>query len=276
MLQYTILDLVKRPFVVYKDTYDNKVCLEPRRGMTNKKVMIISLPRSGTHMLAKVLETCNLFHVRVMQDTSVINDYRFLSDDDRIKFARHYDSYSLPIEETYKWILSGQFVCNRMRYDDKMYCMIRDSEYLVYLLRRDLRSSLVSHARQKQRENLYIVSEGQNVMEKYIELPYYKEISSMYELMAPWYEKKLFDIIDYEDIIGQRGKDKQNQILTKIMEDLDIDGITIDHIIQKCIGVPTFSYSGKTCEYTAYWNYKIDTWFQQTGMNKINEKIYRT
>lgn len=273
MLQYTILDTVKRPFVIYKDTFVNQYCLEPRRGMTEKKAMIISLPRSGVHLMQEILCSFNMAHVRVSHEKDTIGDYRFLSDNDRIKFSRIYDSYALPIKESYKWLTNGQFTHNHMKYDDTTYCLLRDSEYLMYILKRNLRDCVVSHARQKQHDNLCFPNDTSKIMDAYIKMPYYVEITETVKLMLPWFRNKTFDEISFESISGKNGKDDQYRTILKLMEDFEIKNMTSDEIINKCVNKKTFTHSGELSDWRNYWNDDIEEWFVDTGLKKLNEEL---
>lgn len=277
MLQYTILDRIKKPFVLYKDTFTNKICLDPRQGMCKKKSIVIALPYSGVHMVQQIFSNLGLQHVRVQHDRSTIGDYRFLTDDDRINFSRNHDSYNLPFIETYKWIIEGQFVHNHMRYDDSSYTMLRDSDVIPYLLKRDLRNCIVSHARQKQRENVYFMNENARLLDMYISTPYYNELIETIKAQMPWFENKTFDTLSFETLSGQYGKDVQYQSLLKLFEDFEISNETpnmqMDDIIQKSIGIKTFSYSGENSEWQKYWSERVEKWYCDTGLKAFNELL---
>lgn len=270
MLQYTILDTLKHPFVIYKDIFANQYCLDPRKGMNTYKSMVIALPRAGVHLMQEILQELNLFHVRVTHEKNVLNDYRFLSDQDRKQLSRLHDTYSLPITDSYKWIVSGQFVHNKMRYDENTYFMLRDSDYSVYLLKRDLRSCVVSHARQKHRDICCFTDDPNKLMDMYITSPYYKEILEQCKLMIPWFDKKTFDVLEYETLIGQKGQQEQVRMLQTIIEDFRVRYVTPQELIHKCINVPTFSFSGCVSDYQKYWNTKVDKWFNDVGFTKLN------
>lgn len=270
MLQYTILDRIKKPFVIYKDTFTNQVCLDPRQGTCKKKSMVISLPFSGSHMVQQLFSNLGLQHVRVQHDRNTLGDYRFLTDTDRINFSRSNDSYNLPFIETCKWITDGQFVHNHMRFDDMSYMTIRDSDIIPFLLKRDLRNCIVSHARQKQRDNVYFMNEHARLLDMYISTPYYNEIIETIKAQMPWFENKTFDVISFETLSGQYGKDAQYQSILKLFEDFEISGISMDDIVQKSIGIKTFSYSGENSEWQKYWNDSVEKWYNETGLKAYN------
>lgn len=275
MLQYTILDTVKRPFVIYKDTFTNQYCLEPRRGLSKKKAMIISLPRSGVHLMQEIFSSFDMFHVRVNHEKNNVSDFRFLSDTDRIKLSRLYDNYMLPFNESHKWIINGQFTHNHLKYDSNSYVLLRDSDYLMYLLKRDLRSCVISHARQKQHDNLCLTDEPSKLMAMYIALPFYKEILEMVKLMMPWFENKLFDEIKYEDISGQNGVDSQYAILNRLFEDFEIKNTTLFEVIDKCVNCETFTHGRDMIitKWEDYWNDTIEKWFVDVGFGELNKKL---
>lgn len=274
MLQYTVLDCVKRPFVIYKDTNTNKCCMDPQIGYNeNKKAMIISIPHSGVHLMQEILKKVGLHQVRVDLDQNMIRDYRFLSDTDRINFSRCYDSYNFSFSNACQWILSGQFVCNRVGYNDKVYEILQNSDFIVYLLKRNLRGCLISHARRKQKESACLPRESSKLMDAYILLPYYKEILETIKLLLPWYSNNIFTQIKFEDICCINGKDEQYKQFIQLFEDFEIEHLKIDSTIDKCINKGTFSFSGKITNISEYWNDDVEKWFDKVGFKRINQQL---
>lgn len=273
MMQYSILDKSRHPFIIYKDTIENKYCLDPRKGRNKKKAMIISLPRSGVHLMQEIFSFFDMYHVRISHDVDQLGDYRFLSDQDRINFARNSDVYSFPFAETIKFISEGQFVHSQMRYDDSAYLTLRDLDFETYLLKRDLRSCFISHARKKRNEKLLNEMDDSKLMEEYISSPYHYEILEQVKLMLPWFENQTFETIAFEDLVGQNGGDKQYQNLLKLIEAFDVKKMETDEVINNCINTKTFTYSGMQSDIKRYWNEKFEEWFKSTGADEINRKL---
>lgn len=270
MLQYTILDRVKKPFVIYKDSLTNKVCLEPRQGRKKQKSLIIALPHSGVHMVQEIYRNIGLQHVRVQLDKNNIGDYRFLSDIDRIEFSRMNDTYSFALTDTYKWILDGQFAHCKLPYDDNSYLTMRESGLLMYLLKRDLRDCFVSHARQKQRDNMYYFSDSAKLMDTYIVTAFPNEMTKQIQMILPWFTNKTFDVLSYEELCGQIGRDAQYQSIGKLQEDFEVKGMTMDEIINSSVNVPTFTYTKEPSCWKKYWNDNIERWYIDSGIKKMN------
>jgi len=273
MLQYTVLDRIKKPFVIYKDIFTNSVCLEPRRGYCEKKAFVISLPQSGSHMIQQIFSNIGMQHIRVQHDRHNIGDYRFMTDQERIDFSRRDDSYSFSLAETHKWIMNGQFAHNHLKYDDNAYILLRDSDLMMYLLKRDLRNCLVSHARSKQQGNIYCSNEQSKLMDMYVTSSYHHEIIETIKLQLPWFENNTFDVLSFEDLSGQNGKDQQYQNIMKLLEDVELPHLQMDDIIKKSINVKTFSYSGDNSNWISYWSEKIERWYQDSGLKQMNETL---
>jgi hypothetical protein len=271
MLQYTILDAVKKPFVIYKDCFTNQCSLDPRRGKNNSRVMVISLPHSGVHLMQEILTSMDLYHVRVSLEKNFVQDYRFLSDSDRIQYSRLYDNYNFSINDTNKWITEGQHIHSRIKYDDETYCLLRDSTINMYLLKRNLRNCVVSHARQRQHSSAYYTNDVFEMMQKYIESPYYRELLSSVETLIPWFENETFEEIKFETLIGDEGKDYQYQTVMKLIEDCEGKHVTIDEVIDTNLHKKTFTYTGDLSNWTNYWNDTIEDWFVETGFAKYNK-----
>ena len=271
MLQYTILDAVKKPFVIYKDTITNTCTLDPRCGQNDKKAFIIAMPEGCSNITKSLMCSFNMFHLRVNYDINVINDYRFLSDEDQIKFSRKYDTYSFNLNDTLKWISLGQCVICSAKYSDDMYNLLRELGFLVYLIQKNLRSCVISHALNKR--TLQLMGYGNNViidkhiMELYIKTPYYREILETNKMMMPWYENKLFKIIKYEDIIGSTTLINQHDVVIQLMEDFGMRREMYYEVISK------IEENNNVPNWVEYWNDDIERWFAQSGLYELNKRL---
>lgn len=270
MLQQVILDNVRHPFVIYNNVFTNKQCLSPQYGKTNKRAMIISLPCSGVHLMQEIFDTIGLSHVRVAYEKDCLHDYRFLSDTDRITYARNSDNYAFSFDETYNWIIDGQFTHTNMGYDERTYLTLRDSDFMVYLLKRNLRDCVVSHARYKQRSKMCFQKNNLKLMETYISSPFYNEILERVNLMLPWFTNETFEVIKFESLCATNGKSEQYQTIVQLLEDFEVFNVPSDNIIDTCIGKQTFTYSGEISDWRNYWNNDIEQWFIDTGLKKLN------
>jgi len=273
MLQYTILDSVKRPFIIYKDTFTNQYCLEPRRGKNKSRTCIITYPETCINVMRDILEKFDMYHVRVNYDLNTLHDYRFLSDEDQIKFSRKYDSYTFDINDTIKWITEGQFIDSRIKFNSDIHKLFKDSEYKVYLLKRNLRECIIEHASKKNTlrndTRNYKHDKEYNIMNMYIKTPYYNEISEYVKIMIQWYESNTFETINYEDLTGLNGKTDQYNIILKLIEDHKVNSITIEQILNECIN----KQEQNKIKWEEYWNENIEKWFKNTGLYELNKKL---
>jgi hypothetical protein len=57
------------------------------------------------------------------------------------------------------------------------------------------------------------------------------------------------------------------------MEDFEINIISSDEVINKCVNKKTFTYSGELSNWRYYWNDDIEKWFDNTGLKKLNEEL---
>lgn len=273
MLQYTILDRVKHPFVIYKDTFTNNICLDPTVGSNENRSLIITLPRSGSHFIRELFNNLNFHHVRMEYEKETLKDYRFLSDTDRSTFARLYDSYSFPFTESQKWIQKGQFIHTKLFYDYDIHQTLINSNYKVFLLKRNLKDCIVSHARCKQRENLYFTNDPSKLLEMYIHSPYFNELIEPLKLMLPWFEQNTFTVLDFETLVGQNGVDAQYKSIMKLTELVNLEYAPIEKIISKSVGKKTFTYTSDLSDWKKYWNDSIEEWFVSSGFAHMNKLL---
>lgn len=276
MLQYTIFDRVKRPFIIYKDTNANRYCLEPRKGKNRNRTCLITYHETNINLMRDILETFDMCHVRVNYDLNVIHDYRFLSDDEQIRFSRKYDTYTFNINDTIEWIMEGQFIDSNIKFNSEFYIFLRDTNYITYLFKRNLRECVVEHAKKKiatfgsyQCRNTSQSSNKHEIMNEYIKTPYCGEIVECVKMMMPWYTNNTFEVIRYEDIIGLNDTAEQYSTILKLMEDHNIENITMEQINNRCIG----KHKPYIINWEEYWDERAEEWFNATGLYDLNLRL---
>jgi hypothetical protein len=139
-----------------------------------------------------------------------------------------------------------------------------------------LRECIVEHAKKKivnigthQYQNNFKLLNRQEIMNAYIKTQYYGEIVECVKMMMPWYINETFEVIRYDDIIGQNDTAKQYNTILKLMEDHDIENMTIEQINNKCIN----KHKPYIINWKEYWNEHVEEWFIATGLYDLNFKL---
>jgi hypothetical protein len=130
---------------VYLEVMPNGVlAFKAECGNCRRKAFVISMPKSGTYLIAKILSELGLVDVEIHAAPAVVTDYRDKTIDDKIGKARQYVRY-LPIEISSSLIHEGQFAVGHLPYDWRHISASRDFARIVTV--RNPRDALVSMMR---------------------------------------------------------------------------------------------------------------------------------
>lgn len=274
MLQYAIIDRLKRPFIVYNDTFNNKTCVDPSLGMSDKnKIMLITLPNAGIPLFQKMFSYMGLHHVRILCDKESVGDFRFLSENDRMKFHRSHDTYSFPLTESIKWILPGQFSYNNLPYDNDIYQTLKTFGGEIFLIKRNLRNCFISHAKQKQKEQDKFTTNTHRLMELYIYSKHPNELINKIKLMMSWFKLNMFTVLSYEDFFVNSNITKQKEAMSCVAKKINTMYANIDQIVYDLSNSDEYVLSSDENDYTKYWSAEIEEWFVSTGCKDMNKEL---
>ena len=113
-------------------------------GASPHAIMVCSIPKSGTYMVGELLRlmACKPTMMHIWQ--TGFSDYRFATQRERREQHERF-SVSLPVEQTLKLILPGQFALSHLECTELMRDQLRPFKCIfVY---RDLRDASVSYMR---------------------------------------------------------------------------------------------------------------------------------
>ena len=152
---------------LFLSLHDNNLYLDPKSSDHKFKIMINTLPKSGTHLCQKIFENIGLHFVRVFLNWDHMGDYRQMSDEDRIRMRKPHQYFKYPIHRTKRWIKNGQFTHTHMKFGDDIYRKVR-GDFKLFLMKRNMRDMIVSHAKQKQRDHKDLSDDPKEMLKMYV------------------------------------------------------------------------------------------------------------
>lgn len=247
----------------------------------HRKIMLITIPKSGTHMTQTIFETMGIHPVRVYPQKNEMGDYRHLTDEERRK-TRPHDLKSITIQESLQKIKDKQLVHTHLIYDDtncrEVEEQCKNNNYCVFLLKRNLRDIVVSHANRYKENHNRFSTEPKQMMLEYINSPEVDMILCPVGEMYKWFIKPKYPVIPYEWTTNEESLTKVIQLLINHLgsgSGSSSSGgqeqiTTFKELIKEALCKPNFTKSKRTYTWQEAWSPEIDNWFHKTGLYEIN------
>ncbi|MEM4655224.1 MAG: sulfotransferase domain-containing protein [Thermosphaera sp.] len=258
----------------------NQACLRLEHNAQYKPIFIISIPKSGTYFIGKILTELGFVDCKVHLSEFVMEDKRFLPE----KFVRKYPgrtTRNCPLEESTKLILPGQFAYGHIAYSFVHETVLQNfSKIFIYRNLRDILASYANYLTQIRGADINLIGnivkrsglEDKNRLLHYVLDEMDVHEVSYWQRIAKWRDVPDVFSVSYEELMGDYGREYQEQILVKLSEFLgkEIDPDVASHVLTQSIGKPTVTYSGKRSLWQEYWDDTIENLFVNMGFRDIN------
>ncbi len=257
-------------------TNKNFPILSKKTGNFQGKIAILTIPKSGTYLLSKILSKVGFEEVQINAQNYSIMDYRWTTMDDPLNLPYH-----IQLEISSKMILPGQILTGHIECNDYSKNHLKDfKKVFVY---RNLRDGLVSLMRHAENwgNNVYERKMLQNIdlkpkkMIKFLDTYKMTEFLKTLQNRLKWINDSSTFHISFEEILGDLGKEIQHEKLFQLFEfvDVDIHHKNIDDILNQVINSKTLTWSGKRSNYLDYWNSEVESKFCELELDKINSTL---
>ncbi len=246
------------------------------------KVFIITIPKSGTYLAAKLLENLGLINCDVHMATWNIQDNRF-ADEKAIRLEPWRFLIEIPLASSAQLIRAGQFSFGHIPCSDADKMPLEDFRKIFTF--RELRDVIISLIRfLDSMEHKFKKPEVIKLGQKFKEAPmginkfkfwfsiWGKEYESLIRNMLPWKDQGDVFQLKFETMMGDDGKEAQFALLKELCGflDLTITDAEIDKAIKDSVGAHTLTYSGKRSSYSDWWNGELEDLFKQYGFKELN------
>jgi len=255
------------------------LALKPIQGECPHRAFVISIQKSGTYLLAKLLEELGLVDLETHIWLDGFSDYRGKSLEEKVTMARNY-TVDLPVEVTASLIQEGQFAVGHLYHEWRTVQLLSGFVRLVTI--RDARDALASmmrfELRRLQADPLRNPSgrawihepSGQDRMRAFLETMGGQLIND-FEKIQPWWNTPGTIVVRFEQLLGDLGRDEQLSTVRAIIAALDLSSrFDPERILSRSLFQQTLTYSGARSQHKEFWSPKVDDIFKQLGGDRIN------
>jgi len=245
-------------------------------GRSQNKVAILTIPKSGTYLLSRILSNVGFKEVSINAKNLSIMDYRWTSMDDPLN-----QPYHIPLEISSKMILPGQILAGHIEFNNYSKNHLKDfKKVFAYRNLRDGLVSLMRHAENwgnniHERKILQNIDSKPEKMIKFLNTYKMNEFLKTLPNRLKWINDPSTFHISFEEILGDLGKEIQREKLFQLFEFIDVKSYdkNIDEILTEVIHSNTLTWSGKRSNYSEYWNSHVESKFCELGLDKINSTL---
>jgi hypothetical protein len=246
-----------------------------KKGMFGNKVVIYSIPKSGTYLVSKLLEVVGYADTEIHLGLHAFQDYRGKTlkqkREDYLNFTINVNACAIA-----KLILNGQFVVGHLPYNED----IRNAfaSFKQIFLYREVRDALISHMRflatrnNPAHDNWRYLTDSKKRLLKYLETTAIG-FMDMALPMVGWLEDSNTLKICFERLCGDAGEQVRKAEIRKIFDYLGVlDSVVIGNdLIRNVFNVETLTWSGQRTDRGEYWSDEAEKIFKKIGGDKLNK-----
>lgn len=263
----------------------SEACYKLESAPIPHRVFVTTIPKSGTYLVAKILQSMGLVDCQVHLATENIQDNRFASTD-KIKVQPWKFLVRIPLRTSTCFIRSGQFAFGHIPCFDAEQQVLHDfKKVFTFREMRDVITSLVRY--HDSREHEYAKQRKVEIYAKFKEAPMGKsKFKAWFEMWGEEYTRLINDIIPWMDVpevfklkfetlMGDDGGEAQLSLLKDLASFVELD-LTEDQLstaLNDSIGSDTITFSGRRSLHTEWWNDELEELFCAYGFDKVNKVL---
>jgi hypothetical protein len=250
-------------------------------GASNARAMIVTVPKAGTYLMAKVLANLGMVDLEVHLSETTMGDFRYMSIEEKISKVRMLVQ-DIPLEVSARMILPGQFGVGHLS------CTPNNREILAPFVRilclREVRHALVSYMRFEARrcaaDPLWLAG-----ARFWLDAP--DNIARMRGFLATnaegylrlvrgihgWTHEPGVITCRFEDLVGENGAVAQHRSAESVAVGIGLDASAGLTALLGALGQPTLTYSGRRTTLEGFWNSSSEAFFREIGGHEVNELL---
>ncbi len=257
-------------------------CFKLNRAPVPQRVFILTVPKSGTYLVAKVLENLGIVDCGVHIAVDHIQDNRF-ADEKILRLEAWRYFVPIPFKVSTRLIKNGQFSFGHIPYYPEGERLLGGFKKVFSF--RELRDVIISLVRYyDSREQNYAKPERIRLYNNFRETPmgnekfkawyamWGKEFADLIRNMFPWKDRSDIFQVKFETLLGDDGREAQLSLLRDLggFLGLHITDVEIDKALNDSLGAETLTFSGKRSSYAEWWNEELEDLFTQYGFKELN------
>ena len=267
------------PGLVLARNAQQRPCFTAAYPSERPRVFAITIPKSGTYLLAALLDELGLVGSGTHLATDTFDDQRGVP----FCMTRNYPellTQPLPLSFTAGLVQEGQYAYGHIECTAANEAALTGFRKLfVYRNLRDGVVSLLRHHRKIKmgsplREVLAGARSDPERLHRLLDAIGFIE-SQTYQRIAAWIEREDVPAFSYEILVGDSGPEPQLAAVAKIAELAGARCTTaeLQAALQKSLGKETCTSSGKRSSWRDCWDDTIETLFRTTGFYQLNQKL---
>ncbi|CDX46161.1 hypothetical protein MPLDJ20_80228 [Mesorhizobium plurifarium] len=263
------------------DGYQEYRSFKSKLGKVSNRAIVISIPKAGTYLVAKMLENLGLVDLEVHLWETGFSDYRGRSIVEKLEKAREL-TCNIPLSYTTGMIQRGQFAVGHLAFDVQTEMLVQPFAKILCI--RELRSALCSYMRFEQRR-LVADPHRSPTSRKWIEKPNGPErmlaflevhganYIAMAERIAGWAASSDVVTVRFEELLGDQGPVVQQEVARRISESLGVTADVGARSLRDALNTTTLTYSGNRTDITKYWTPAAERRFEAAGGHNVSELL---
>ncbi len=230
------------------------------------KVLICSIPKSGTHLAGRVLAELGLRDSGLHLKRGNYTDYNRARDREARRREEGGLEVVMPLEESVALVEEGCFAASHL--GPRRADLLKRSGFSILHTRRNLRDVTVSFARWVRETGRWAKShnepwremEGAEMVTGFLNARG-DEVREVLERTVAWTSADADAIVSFEDLSGANGTEKQTAAMRSIASLVDRSDANPQELINACLDEETLTFSGRRTNHEDYWSGEIETWF---------------
>ncbi len=256
---------------------NGRVAFKPEQGNSSNRVFVLSIPKSGTYLLASILEKACLVNTCIHMWENGFHDYRNKTIPEMVHRYKEF-AVNMPLIEGLKLVLPGQFCVGHLSYSTENIAALK--AFKIFLTIRNIRDVLISFMRwfsnegrgEQHGKEWKAIPCKKDRMYHFLNL-FIQELMEWVKGIVGWMDHHEIEVLKYEDLMGDYGHDKQVAAYKRILNYIGIESHckTPEIIINNTINKPTKTWSGKRSDQIEYWSDRCEDIFLKFDGAKFNQ-----
>jgi len=236
----------------------------------------MSLPKSGTYLVAELLKRLDLVGVDVHMSESGFTDYRWKEIDQQNEDYLNLQQ-ELPLAQAVQLVAPGQFAVGHLGYRE--YTKKCLEGFRVIVTKREARAALVSHMRffcrpgrgEKYGTAWKEAEDGPVRMEAFLKL-WGQELIAWYKTIAPWVAESATVVVPFETVCGDDGEERQVELLRTVAQHVGLKASDAQLLeaLSNAETTRTMTSSGSRSTVPDYWSSGCEMLFIKAGGKELN------
>lgn len=233
-----------------------------------KKLIICTIPKSGTYMVSEMLKNVGYEHVRYhLLSTGGVSDYRGASLQESRNHPEKY-AKSISFGDVFDEIVEGQFVVGHVGPGS-----VGKFDVFPLFVKRNLRAVIVSFARWTIKAKRWGWDRKEVNPDNLVHFlrTYGKPVFSMIESVCAWANTEV-DTFEFSRLRGQVSEEVQEEEIKRMMVACELDVKQWKNAVE-AIGKDTLTFSGGLSVWSPHWNGDVEEVFCGLGFDDLNKKL---